>query len=461
MNFGSRGRLAATAGLAIALTLSPAAGPVVTALAETTDNTAEGQSIDMTQTVVVNFRDAEGNLIGSYEEEVPIWAMGGMFDFRPTVGDFVDQLKAEYPGVYDDAAWHWALGDAVDLGSKLGYGIDSLREYNFYLEGGPVEEAAVTVYFEMNYPDGASGEGQDYSVEASEAGYIAAPSDPTCEGYRFLGWARDGRTDIPLLTSQSVGNQKYPVESGDVTYVAQWEKAETEEPGDQDERTVRFVAFDPTTGEQGLDYTVPNDDQESAVVVRHIPDVPEYEGFEFVGWLCTEGVYEGELFQSGELLYAAVPVGSVFAAQYEESDSEEPVTATHRVTFDDCLPSTENQVVEVEDGRAVARPEDPVCEGYVFLGWYADTALTREYDFSAPVTEDMTLWAKWEKVADGTPADGSVQNPTKPVSDDVDENDGLKSDELPQTGDATVAVSGIAALGASAVGIGALLRRRR
>ena len=37
--------------------------------------------------------------------------------------------------------------------------------------------------------------------------------------------------------------------------------------------------------------------------------------------------------------------------------------------------------------------------GYTFGGWYTDEACTQAYDFSTPVTADLTLYAKWTKNA--------------------------------------------------------------
>ena len=46
----------------------------------------------------------------------------------------------------------------------------------------------------------------------------------------------------------------------------------------------------------------------------------------------------------------------------------------------------------VEPGKTVAEPEDPIKEGSAFEGWFLDGT---KYDFSKPVTGDMTLVAKW------------------------------------------------------------------
>ena len=48
---------------------------------------------------------------------------------------------------------------------------------------------------------------------------------------------------------------------------------------------------------------------------------------------------------------------------------------------------------------SIAKPADPIREGYTFAGWYTDEACTEAYDFSAAVTADMTLYAKWVKNA--------------------------------------------------------------
>lgn len=50
------------------------------------------------------------------------------------------------------------------------------------------------------------------------------------------------------------------------------------------------------------------------------------------------------------------------------------------------------------DGKLV-KPADPTRDGYAFGGWYTDEACTQAYDFSTPVTADLTLYAKWTKNA--------------------------------------------------------------
>lgn len=54
----------------------------------------------------------------------------------------------------------------------------------------------------------------------------------------------------------------------------------------------------------------------------------------------------------------------------------------------------------VKEGKTATEPSTkPQCKGYTFGGWYTDEACTQAYDFSTPVTADLTLFAKWTKNA--------------------------------------------------------------
>lgn len=78
---------------------------------------------------------------------------------------------------------------------------------------------------------------------------------------------------------------------------------------------------------------------------------------------------------------------------------------------------------EVEQGSRIARPNDPTKEGFTFAGWYSDRALTQEYDFNKAVTQDITIYAKWEEISESSPIP-QWQNPFS----DVDKNDWFYSD---------------------------------
>lgn len=70
---------------------------------------------------------------------------------------------------------------------------------------------------------------------------------------------------------------------------------------------------------------------------------------------------------------------------------------------------------EVEYGYCATVPAAPVVEGYTFRGWTTDEANEYPYDFTTPVTEDLTLYAHLEKITYTvklpTDADGYDVNP--------------------------------------------------
>ncbi len=80
----------------------------------------------------------------------------------------------------------------------------------------------------------------------------------------------------------------------------------------------------------------------------------------------------------------------VISSGYVDLDNPSDSHANPIVTFVDG----DNVTTEiVEYNTAVSKPADPVKDGYDFLGWYL---VNSEYNFSNPVTEDITLEAKWE-----------------------------------------------------------------
>lgn len=82
-----------------------------------------------------------------------------------------------------------------------------------------------------------------------------------------------------------------------------------------------------------------------------------------------------------------------------------------RIRFDSNGGSqVEDQVVEA--GKLAERPEDPTRSGYRFDGWYSDGELKEKYDFSKPVSADLTLYAKWTGTGDdNSSGEESVEEP--------------------------------------------------
>lgn len=295
----------------------------------------------------------------------------------------------------------------------------------------------------VNYYDGDEllGTGSVFNGTSQWSGIVS----PEKDGYTFLGWKFEG--DDAVYTDAQLDNLVYAADESvtEVNLYAQWEQV----PEDARYVTVHFYdEFGTYLG----DGAVLNGTSDWSGPI----DAPELDGYTFLGWAEEGGsVYSPELL--GQVV-VSVPddvTELTYIAHYEKT----PATQTHKVTFDDCLESTKNQVVEVADGETVARPADPVCEGWTFLGWYTDTQLTQEFDFFTPVTADMTLYAKWQQNAEqpgeGTTDDGaddttSTETPT------------AAGETMPQTSDlAGIAVAATGAAGAGLAGIGAILGKKR
>lgn len=75
------------------------------------------------------------------------------------------------------------------------------------------------------------------------------------------------------------------------------------------------------------------------------------------------------------------------------------VTEVYTVTFDSYGGTPVPPAQEVEYGHTATKPADPTLKGYTFAFWYLgeDEQNATAYDFNTPVTENITLTAKWEK----------------------------------------------------------------
>lgn len=73
----------------------------------------------------------------------------------------------------------------------------------------------------------------------------------------------------------------------------------------------------------------------------------------------------------------------------------------YKVTFDlNYDTGTGSNVYTTQDviyGEAAVKPDDPARDGWIFGGWYTESGCENPYDFSTPVTDNITLYAKWAR----------------------------------------------------------------
>ena len=102
------------------------------------------------------------------------------------------------------------------------------------------------------------------------------------------------------------------------------------------------------------------------------------------------------------------------------------IMGTPEVTFN-SNGGSEVPMQTVKVGNKAVQPDNPVKDGYVFQGWYKEQSLLNRYDFDQPVSQHMTLYAKWSTMSGqgngGTqPVDPSDPEPGNDETKDTDDD---------------------------------------
>lgn len=106
------------------------------------------------------------------------------------------------------------------------------------------------------------------------------------------------------------------------------------------------------------------------------PTPPARDCYTFIGWSESFNNVNKEL---------------IVIAQYQIIN----VSTMYKVVFDDGNGKILDEVT-VEKGNKIEKPENPVREGYKFIGWYYKDELWNFVGYS--VTENMVIVAKWETI---------------------------------------------------------------
>jgi uncharacterized repeat protein (TIGR02543 family) len=181
--------------------------------------------------------------------------------------------------------------------------------------------------------------------------------DLTLDGYDFGGWYTDAEC-----------TQKYdfntPVTS-DFTLYAKW-----------------AIHYYIVTFDDGIDGTTNATASIPYEYKVSEPTAPTRDGYDFGGWYtdetCTDPSYN---FNKG------VKADFTLHAKW--------VIQKRTVTFSDGVNDPTSETVDYD--TTVAEPSAPTRDGYDFGGWYTDAECTQAYDFAKPVTDDLTLHAKWSR----------------------------------------------------------------
>lgn len=181
------------------------------------------------------------------------------------------------------------------------------------------------------------------------------PADPVRTGYTFLGWYAEG--------AESAFNFETPIK-GDVTLTARFE-----------EKAAYTVSF---TGEgvNASSVTVYDGDAVSA------PETPAREGYSFVAWTKAgeDSAYDFSSPVTGDLTLVAKWTRNLVTVTYRPENGTADVTTS------------------TPQGAPATEPQDPEKAGYTFLYWVKEGE-SDAYDFTVPVTEDLTLVAVYERTS--------------------------------------------------------------
>ena len=125
---------------------------------------------------------------------------------------------------------------------------------------------------------------------------------------------------------------------------------------------------------------------------------PEYQGTE-AGWIESlkgdQGVSVTDAYVDADYhLWLVLSDGTKKDAGYVGVTPTED-TDVRTITFYTNGGSTVAPIKQ-KAGTPLTAPEAPVRTGYVFSGWYTDTACTRVYDFTTMPDENIALFAKWK-----------------------------------------------------------------
>lgn len=217
--------------------------------------------------------------------------------------------------------------------------------------GGNTDPQQYTVTFDV---DG----GTPIEAKTVEEGKtVERPADPTKNGYIFAGWYSDSARTKEFSFSSPI--------TADTTVYAKWTEAEV----------YYKISFESNGGTPVKEQSV----LKGTTAVK--PADPDRTDYLFDGWYTDSAFTKKFDFSTpitADVTLYAKWLENIFYDVAFDTDGAEDI-------------DTES----VRKGFNVARPANPTKSGYLFAGWYIDKAFNAPYDFTSPVVEDITLYAKW------------------------------------------------------------------
>ncbi len=234
--------------------------------------------------------------------------------------------------------------------------------------------------------------------------------------------------------------------------------------------------------ERTVSFTMPSKDVDIAAILQDAvvqKPTASIEGGSYVGTQTVELASETEgatiryttdgsepdenspLYQDPiEVAHSLTIKAKAYHENMKDSDTAEfAYVISHTVTFDTAGGSKIDDQTVV-DGECVIKPADPKHDDFKFEGWFLEDGT--DYEFSTPITSDLTLYAHWSAAKpshkdgeldgdeDGSQSDGGGQS-----------DGGTGGNRIPACGDDAATPAALLAMGIASLGASVFLRRRR
>lgn len=187
------------------------------------------------------------------------------------------------------------------------------------------------------------------------------PAEPPKENHTFAGWYNGDEKEKFDFDADTTNAPNV------LNLVAKW---------DINKYTVQFVSEHGSFEDQTIEHGKPIDTDKLTP--------PIVEGFTFDGWYTDENrTIEFDFTKP-------IKSNTTVYAKWTAKDYEVSFITEHGKT-----PTSQN----VPYNETADDPGKLTEEGYTFIGWYADDARTKEFDFTQSIKHNTTIYAKWEKNA--------------------------------------------------------------
>ena len=128
------------------------------------------------------------------------------------------------------------------------------------------------------------------------------------------------------------------------------------------------------------------------------PNDPTMDGYKFDNWYLDDKVFD---------FSTPIEKNITLKAKWIKDAGSEVKIQKYAIIFNSDGGSSVSSL-EVDENGLVKRPSDPTRDGYKFVGWLLNG---KDYDFNTPVSGNLTLTAKWEKVNNTTNTNNDNKKP--------------------------------------------------